>query len=161
MMQQHRSILARALRLCALAALPGASAMISSCSEITASSALDVRFEITGTRAGTVTENSDGSAIADAANAATGSGAVVILGRMVTPASCYVLSPVVNASASVLDVLIEARANGACLPGVMSTSYSLRIGGLRAGAYHLRVSHRIVGAFVASVPVLEKEIRVE
>jgi hypothetical protein len=108
-----------------------------------------------------VTENSGGSATADAANAATGSGAVVILGRMVTPAPCYVLTPAVNASASVLDVVIEARANGACLPGLVSTSYSLRIGGLRGGAYHLRVSHRIVGAFVASVPVLEKDLRVE
>lgn len=160
-MLQRRSVLARALRLCAFAALPGASAMISSCGDITASSAPDVRFEITGTRSGTVTENADGSATSDAANAATGSGAIVILGRMVTPASCYVLSPVVNASASMLDVVIEARANGQCTPGVMSTSYSLRIGGLRGGAYHLRVSHRVVGAFVASVPVLEKEIRVE
>lgn len=161
MMLQRRSMLARALRLCAAAALPGAGATLSSCSEITAASAPDVRFAITGTRAGTVTENADGSATSDAANAATGSGAIVILGRMVTPSSCYTLTPVVNASASVLDAVIEARANGACAPGIMSTSYSLRIGGLRAGAYHLRVSHRIVGAFVASVPVLEKDLRVE
>jgi len=160
-MLQRRSVITRALRLCALAAFPVAGAMVSSCSEITAAAAPDVRFEITGTRAVTVTENSDGSATADAANAATGSGAVVILGRMVTPAACYSLAPVVNASASVLDVVIEARADGSCLPGLVSRSYSLRIGGLRQGAYHLRVSHRIVGAFVASVPVLEKDIRVE
>lgn len=141
------------------------SAATASCGGPTAPSSVDVRFAVTGETRVPTFDSGDANYVSDAASAAAGTGAIVVLGRMVLPTRCFVMTPSVMRLGATLDIVIDARASGAapCTSWMVARSYSLRVGSLARGTYHVRVVHQVAGVVGvgASTPVLVRDVSVE
>jgi hypothetical protein len=127
------------------------------CSDATSPSDPDVRF---------VVESQPSSPLASASNstasAAGGPGVVVVIGRTVLPSPCYTLSPRVQRTGQTLDLTVVAQSTVAsCFAVVTSQGYTLRVGSLAAGTYHVRMTHEIEGPITLRELVLEMDVRVD
>jgi hypothetical protein len=102
------------------------------------------------------------SSYTQAANAASAPGVIVVLGRIVLPTQCYELTPDVVQSGGALEITITGRTGAeTCAASVVTRAYSLRIGSLHSGMYHVRVIHRVIGASPESSLVLERDVHVD
>lgn len=138
-------------------------AAAAACSDPVAASSVDIRFEVTGEVRAPATNSGDATATTDAANAAAGAGTIVVLGRILLPSPCFLLTPEVSRTGSSLDVVISARdsSSSTCAAYLVARSYSLRIASLERGTYRLRVVHEVEGPATTLAAVLDKSVVVE
>ena len=87
---------------------------------------------------------------------------VVVIGRILLPSSCYTLSPRAQRSGQTLDLGVIAQSNGgSCVAAVTTQGYTLRVGSLQSGTYHVRMTHEIAGAITLRELVLEMDVHVD
>lgn len=144
--------LLRSLSHAAIALVLGASA----CSDATTSADSNIRFVLdSGSAPLSTGANST-------ANAAGGPGVIVVSGRIVLPSPCFTLSPRVIETPGALELTILAQPSGdACVAVLTSRGYTLRVGSLASGVYHVRLTHDIEGPTPLRELVLEKDVRVD
>ena len=152
-MNSSSEFLRRVARVASLAAALGAIA----CSSATSPTQSDVRF-VVESQPSTPISSSNFSA----ANAAGGPGAVVVIGRVGLPTPCYSLSARLARSGYSLDLTVVATPTSAgCGSAATSQAYTLRVGSLSSGTYHVRLTHEREEAIVFRELVLEKDVPVE
>lgn len=114
-------------------ALPLASA----CTSLTAADALDVRFS------SSVIDAPVGQPIAENVTAAGGAGAIVVVGTVRMSSPCYALSPTVERDGQRIVATITASESPGCVAASTAYTYTLRIGNLQAGDYHLTLIYNV------------------
>lgn len=115
------------------------------CNPLTATDSVDLRFS-----SAIVTDPTQDSLIG--VTASGGAGVIVIAGTVPTQSACYVLTPDVERSGNRIVATIAAReSQSGCPAGSVLYSYTLRIGRLAAGEYHLTIVHDVRGAATTAV----------
>jgi hypothetical protein len=139
------------------AGLAAATFVLAGCSDVTTSSSEpDVRFVLDSP-----TDAPVAAAANSTASAAGGPGVVVVIGRIVLPNGCYALSPRAERTGQSLELAVVAQPTGAtCVAVVTSRGYTLRVGSLPSGTYHVRLTHEIQGPPLIEL-VLEKDVHVD
>jgi len=149
------AFLRRVRRVAILAALSSGAL---ACTDVTATTnGPDIRFVVESSPSAPASSSSNSTA-----NAAGGPGVVVVIGRIVLPSPCYGLSPRVQRAGQTLEVAVVAQSVGGSCAGVVTTQgYTLRVGSLASGTYHLRLTHDIEGPIALRELVLEMDVNVE
>lgn len=118
---------------------------VGGCRSLTEPDTVDVRFSSSID----VAPATDPQVEAITATATTG--AIVVVGALRTPSACFELTPRVRRDGSAIIVIIVAReTTSGCGDGTALYEYSLRMGRLPPGDYHLTLSYAVVGASLES-----------
>lgn len=114
-------------------ALPFATA----CTSLTAADTVDIRFT------SSIVSGPSGEPIAESVTAAGGAGAIVVVGTVLTSSPCYALSPIVERDGQRIVATITASESLGCVAAPTAYTYTLRIGNLQAGDFHLTVNYDV------------------
>jgi len=130
---------------------------VSACSDSTSPENADVRFVLDSQGDAPAT-----TSVSSTANAAGGPGVIVAIGRIVTPSPCFSLSPRVQKSGQSLDLAVVAQPTATgCISVLTSRGYTLRVGSLASGTYHVRLTHEIQGPSPLVELLIEKDVHVD
>lgn len=130
---------------------------LSACVDSTSPTSADVRFVLDSQN-----DSPSSASFNSTANAAGGPGVIVAIGRIVTPSPCFSLSPRVQQSGQSLDLAVVAQPTGTgCISVVTSRGYTLRVGSLASGTYHVRLTHEIQGPSPLVELLIEKDVHVD
>lgn len=127
------------MRLAALAITLAALVGAAGCRTPTEPNAVDLRFSsyIVDVPATEVAE--------EAITAAGTTGAIVVVGQFRTPTACYSLAPRVRRAGAFILAAVDVRATAdRCDAGQVVYGYTLRIGRLPPGDYHLQFVYEVV-----------------
>ena len=153
----HFSLLFHAMIRARHALLAAGILSFAACSESTSPTNADVRFVLDSQNDSPAAASSNSTA-----NAAGGPGVIVAIGRIVTPSPCFSLSARVQQSGQSLDLAVVAQPTATgCISVLTSRGYTLRVGSLASGVYHVRLTHEIQGASPLVELLIEKDVRVD